>query len=57
MSLFQTSVVKKYMNDLSLELIDKKYKAFQDYFVFFERQENIRNSKEEKYQRGFVSAF
>jgi type I restriction-modification system DNA methylase subunit len=56
MSLFQTSVVKKYLNDLSPELIDKKYKAFQDYFGNSERQENIRNSKEEEYQSGFVSA-
>ena len=56
MSLFQTSVIKKYLNDLSPELIDKKYKAFQDYFGNAERQENIRNSKEEEYQSGFVSA-
>lgn len=56
MSLFQTSVVKKYLNDLSPELIDKKYKVFQDYFGNAERQENIRNSKEEEYQSGFVSA-
>ena len=56
MSLFQTSVVKKYLNDLSPELIDEKYKAFQDYFGNAERQENIRNSKEEEYQSGFVSA-
>jgi hypothetical protein len=55
MSLFQTSVVKKYLNDLSPELIDKKYKEFQSYFGNAERQENIRNSKEEEYQGGFIS--
>ncbi len=56
MSLFQTSVVKKYLNDLSPELIDKKYKEFQSYFGNAERQENIRNSKEEEYQSGFINA-
>ena len=54
MSLFQTSVVKKYLNDLSPELIDKKYKAFQDYFGNAERQDNIRNLKEEEFQEGFI---
>ena len=56
MSLFQTSVVKKYLSDISPELIDKKYKEFQAYFGDAERQENIRNSKEEEYQSGFISA-
>ena len=56
MSLFQTSVVKKYLSELSLELIDKKYNEFQTYFGNAERQENIRNSKEEEYQSGFINA-
>jgi type I restriction-modification system DNA methylase subunit len=56
MSLFQTSVIKKYLNDISTELIDKKYKEFQAYFGNAERQENIRNSKEEEYQSGFINA-
>jgi hypothetical protein len=54
MSLFQTSVVKKYLNDLSPELIDKKYNEFQAYFGNAERQENIRNLKEEEFQEGFI---
>jgi type I restriction-modification system DNA methylase subunit len=56
MSLFQTSVIKKYLSELSSELIDKKYKEFQSYFGNAERQENIRNSKEEEYQSGFITA-
>ncbi|MCF6333265.1 MAG: BREX-1 system adenine-specific DNA-methyltransferase PglX [Draconibacterium sp.] len=54
MSLFQKSVEKKYLNDLDSELIDNKYADFQDYFGNPERQENIRNSKEEQFQEGFL---
>ncbi len=54
MSLFQKWVEKKYLNDLDSELIDKKYADFQDYFGNPERQENIRNSKEEQFQEGFL---
>ncbi|MBT6688054.1 MAG: N-6 DNA methylase [Bacteroidetes bacterium] len=54
MSLFQKSVEKKYLNDLDSTLIDKKYADFQDYFGNPERQENIRNSKEEQFQEGFL---
>ena len=54
MSLFQKSVEKKYLNDLDSALIDKKYVDFQDYFGNPERQENIRNSKEEQFQEGFL---
>jgi type I restriction-modification system DNA methylase subunit/REP element-mobilizing transposase RayT len=54
MSLFQTSVIKKYLNDLSPELIGKKYKDFQAYFGNPEIQENIRNLKEEEFQSEFI---
>nr|NQU89739.1 restriction endonuclease subunit M [Bacteroidota bacterium] len=54
MSLFQKSVEKKYLNDLDSNLIDKKFADFQDYFANPERQENIRNSKEEQFQEGFL---
>ena len=54
MSLFQRSVEKKYLNNLDSELIDKKYADFQNYFGNPERQENIRNSKEEQFQEGFL---
>ena len=54
MNLFQKSVEKKYLNELDSVLIDKKYKAFQDYFGNPSIQENIRNSKEEQFQEGFL---
>jgi len=54
MSLFQKSVEKKYLNELNSVLIDKKYSEFQDYFANPDRQENIRNSKEEQFQEGFL---
>jgi len=54
MSLFQTSVIKKYLSDLSPGLIDKKYNEFQSYFGNAQIQENIRNLKEEEYQSEFI---
>ena len=54
MSLFQKSVEKKYLNELDSVLIDMKYKEFQDYFGNPSIQENIRNSKEEQFQEGFL---
>jgi type I restriction-modification system DNA methylase subunit len=54
MSLFQKSVENKYLNELDSVLIDKKYKEFQDYFGNPSIQENIRNSKEEQFQEGFL---
>ena len=54
MSLFQKSVEKKYLNDLDTALIAKKYADFQKYFGDSEIQENIRNSKEEQFQEGFL---
>lgn len=54
MSLFQKSVEKKYLKDLDTALIDKKYVDFQKYFGDSEIQENIRNSKEEQFQEGFL---
>ncbi len=54
MSLFQKSVEKKYLNDLDANLIDEKFADFQLYFGNPEIQENIRNSKEEQFQEGFL---
>ena len=49
MSLFQNSVGKKYLSELNETIINSKYAAFQEYFGNPERQENIRNSKEEQF--------
>ena len=54
MGLFQKSIEKKYLKNLNSILIDKKYAEFQNYFGNPERQENIRNSKEEQFQEGFL---
>lgn len=54
MGLFQKSVEKKYLKELDQVLIEVKYKEFQDYFGNSAIQENIRNSKEEQFQEGFL---
>ncbi len=54
MSLFQKSVEKKYLVELNKDLIDKRFAAFQAYFGDTDIQNNIRNSKEEQYQEGFL---
>ena len=54
MSLFQKSVEKKYLNEFDPALIDKKFNDFQNYFGNTEIQDNIRNSKEEEFQEGFI---
>ncbi|MFO7864656.1 MAG: Eco57I restriction-modification methylase domain-containing protein, partial [Salinivirgaceae bacterium] len=54
MSLFQKSVVQKYLNDLDTHIINNKYAQFQSFFADPELQENIRNSKEEQFQEGFL---
>lgn len=54
MSLFQKSVVQKYLNDLDSDLINNKYAQFQEFFGNTVRQENIRESKEEQFQEGFL---
>jgi len=54
MALFQKSVEKKYLNELDSLLIDEKFEVFEAYFHNPEIQENIRNSKEEQFQEGFL---
>lgn len=54
MSLFQKSVETKYLNELNSALIDTKFAEFKAYFGNTQIQENIRNSKEEQFQEGFL---
>jgi hypothetical protein len=49
MSLFKKSVEKKYLSELDSTLIEAIYTSFQDYLGNPERQEKIRNSKEENH--------
>ncbi len=54
MSLFQKSVEKKYLSELDTSIIEKKFIEFKTYFGNPQIQENIRNSKEEQFQEGFL---
>ncbi len=54
MSFFQKTVEQKYLKQLDAELINTKYLEFKSYFGNADIQENIRNSKEEQYQEGFL---
>jgi len=54
MSLFQKSVLKKYLQGSDQEKVRQAWKLFQAHFHNKEIQENIRNAKEEEYQEGFV---
>ncbi|MFA9392080.1 MAG: Eco57I restriction-modification methylase domain-containing protein [Prolixibacteraceae bacterium] len=54
MALFQKTVEQKYLKQLNSELINAKYLEFKTYFANPAIQENIRNSKEEQFQEGFL---
>jgi tRNA1(Val) A37 N6-methylase TrmN6 len=54
MSLFQNSVLNKYLKGLETEKVKEAYKKFTRHFHNPEIQENIRNSKEEQYQGEFL---
>lgn len=55
MSLFQNSVLNKYLKGLETEKIKEAYDKFTRHFHNPEIQENIRNSKEEQYQGEFLT--
>jgi hypothetical protein len=54
MSLFQPSVLKKYLSQQDSALVQKAYKKYTKYFHNSTIQENIRSSKEEQFQEGFL---
>ncbi len=54
MSLFQKTVLKKHLLEANTPLVDAAYKRFSAYFHDATRQQNIRNSKEEQFQEGFL---
>ena len=54
MALFQKTVEHKYLKQLDAALINTKYLEFKTYFGNSNIQENIRNSKEEQFQEGFL---
>lgn len=54
MSLFQQSVLKKYLNDLDKDILQQRWTAFTSHFHNAAIQQNILHAKEEEYQEGFV---
>lgn len=54
MSLFQNSVVEKFLNTLNKEVVLEKWTIYKNYFLNPGIQENIRNNKEEQYQGEFL---
>ncbi|MEO8230779.1 MAG: DNA methyltransferase, partial [Ignavibacteriota bacterium] len=54
MSLFQKSVVNKYLKHLNQKTVEESYKKFQQFYGDAERIGNIRLLKEENYQEGFL---
>lgn len=57
MSLFQNSVLNKYLKGLESEKVSQAYDLFKTHFHNPTIQENIRNSKEEQYQGEFLIDF
>ena len=55
MALFQSAVLQKYLSGIQEGETDKAWKTFTSHFHDPEIQKNIRNSKEEEYQDGFLT--
>ncbi len=51
---FQNSVIKKYLAALNAEQVNAAWEVYKAYFLNREIQENIRSSKEEQFQEGFL---
>lgn len=54
MARYQNSVLKKYLAGQDQALVKQAYEKYTKYFHNAEIQENIRNSKEEQFQEGFL---
>lgn len=54
MSLFQKSVLNKYLDEQDNNTVQEAYVKFKDYFHNTQIQHNIRESKEEQFQEGFL---
>lgn len=55
MALFQNAVLNKYMAGINGERVEEAWSTFTARFHNPEIQENIRGSKEEEYQDGFLN--
>jgi hypothetical protein len=54
MSLFQQTIIEKYFQSVNHDKIHSAFQLFSSTFLNPAIQENIRNSKEEQYQEGFL---
>jgi type I restriction-modification system DNA methylase subunit len=54
MPLFQQSVIRKHIESFDAKHIEERWNVFKGFFHSAEKQQNIRNSKEEQYQEGFL---
>ena len=54
MAIFQASVLKKFLNQLDIQVVGKAYKQYVSYFHDATIQQNIRDSKEEQFQAKFL---
>jgi hypothetical protein len=54
MPLFQQSVIQKHLESFDKNHIEARWQLFRGIFHSAEKQQNIRNSKEEQYQEGFL---
>ena len=54
MSLFQSVVVDRYVKELDAQLLSKAWQSYAECFLDPIKQDNIRLSKEEQYQAGFL---
>ncbi len=54
MSLFQASVLKKYLKEQDKQPVNEAYEKYKTYFFNPDIQQNIRDSKEEQFQEGFL---
>ena len=54
MSLYQNSVLKKYLKGIERSKVDEAWKRYSSHFHNIAIQNNIRNSKEEQYQGEFL---
>ncbi len=52
--MFQKKITDKYLSKIDKELLDEKYNQFNQIFGDKQKQDNIRASKEEQYQEGFI---
>ena len=52
--MFQKSVIDRYLKEIDKSVLESKFQTFQSIFADSKKQANIRASKEEQYQEGFI---